>query len=246
MPATSRPHLLRLSGLSGLLCRCAPLWLTVLVLLCSLAAGCGNDAPPTGAAVENRDSMPVMVTRGVSKLISDSGLVRYKIISEEWRVYDKTTPQRQEFLRGIYFQRFSTKFTPDLYIIADTAFCYNNSLWDLRGNVFIKNFENATTFATAQLYWDMNRHEIWSYSHMHIITPDRDLEGDAFRSNEAMTRYHISRSKGFVPMPRDGEESTDDEVIIEEDTTEMFDPLPPRERPTPRRKGVAPEVPEIM
>ena len=64
--------------------------------------------------------MPVMVTRGVSKLISDSGLVRYKIISEEWRVYDKTTPQRQEFLRGIYFQRFSTKFTPDLDLMRRT------------------------------------------------------------------------------------------------------------------------------
>ncbi len=220
--------------------RTAHAWTLLLILAAATAAGCGNDAPPTGAAVENRDSMPVMVTRGVSKLISDSGLVRYKIISEEWRVYDKTTPQRQEFLRGIYFQRFSTKFTPDLYIIADTAFCYNNSLWDLRGHVFIKNFENGTTFSTSQLYWDMDRHEIWSHRHMHIITPDRDLQGDAFRSNEAMTRYHITRSKGFVPLPADSQDGTTEADVVteeEEDTTMMLEPLPLRERPQPRRKG---------
>lgn len=44
-----------------------------------------------GARVVNRDSLPVMTTRGVSKLITDSGVVRYKIIAEEWRVYDRTT-----------------------------------------------------------------------------------------------------------------------------------------------------------
>ena len=47
-------------------------------------SACDNGAPPSGSAVRNRDSLPVMVTYGVSKLISDSGVVRYKIISEEW------------------------------------------------------------------------------------------------------------------------------------------------------------------
>ena len=45
---------------------------------------CGTEAPPMGNAVYNRDSLPVMITYGVSKLISDSGIVKYKIVSEEW------------------------------------------------------------------------------------------------------------------------------------------------------------------
>ena len=42
-------------------------------------SACDNGGPPNGSAVRNRDSLPMMVTYGVSKLISDSGVVRYKI-----------------------------------------------------------------------------------------------------------------------------------------------------------------------
>lgn len=176
-----------------------PLALTALTAL--PLAGCGNDAPPMGEAVNNRDSLPVMVTYGVSKLISDSGVVRYKIIAEEWRSFDKTTPPRQEFPKGIFLQRYNENFTPDLYITADTAYCYNQNLWELRGRVFVKNFANGTTFSTQKLFWDMGRHEVYSDVYMHIITPDRDLDGNWFRSNEAMTQYHIRQTAGFMPMP---------------------------------------------
>ncbi len=95
--------------------------LGVLLLAVTSVWGCGNDAPPTGAAITDRDSMPVMVTHGVSKLISDSGVVRYKVIAEEWRVFDKTNPQRQEFPKGLFLLRYDKRFNVDLYITADTA-----------------------------------------------------------------------------------------------------------------------------
>ncbi len=177
----------------------------LLLLLLSILplGGCGNDAPPTGKAVKNRDSLPVMVTHGVSKLISDSGIVRYKLISEEWRVFDKTKPQRQEFPKGLFMQRFDNNFNVDLYITADTAYCYDQNLWELRGRVFINNFAKGTTFSTEVLFWDMGKHEIFSNTYMRIVTPDRNIEGNWFRSNEQMTKYHIKQTKGFMPMPKD-------------------------------------------
>ena len=42
-----------------------------------LPSACGTEAPPMGQAIEDRDSMPVMVTYGVSKIISDSGVIKY-------------------------------------------------------------------------------------------------------------------------------------------------------------------------
>ena len=60
------------------------------VVALSALAGCGSEAPPMGDAMPQRDSMPVMTTFGVSKLISDSGVMRYKMVAEEWRVFDKT------------------------------------------------------------------------------------------------------------------------------------------------------------
>lgn len=172
-------------------------------LLSGTLSGCGNDAPPMGEAVNNRDSLPVMVTRGVSKLISDSGIVKYKIVAEEWHVFDKTNPPRQVFPKGIFLERYNESFNVNLHITADTAYCYNQNLWELRGRVFIENEENGTTFSTELLYWNMGEHQFYSDKHMHIITPDRDLQGDWFVSNESMTRYEIRQTKGFMPLPAD-------------------------------------------
>ena len=44
-------------------------------------ASCGNDAPPESAAIQHRERMPIMVSHGVSKIISDSGVNRYKMIT---------------------------------------------------------------------------------------------------------------------------------------------------------------------
>ena len=84
-------------------------WLAVLIgltaVLPGVLAGCSTEAPPMGDAVRNRDSLPVMVSYGVSKLISDSGFIKYKVITEEWQVYDKTKPERWEFPKGIFLER---------------------------------------------------------------------------------------------------------------------------------------------
>lgn len=158
-----------------------------------------------------------MVTTGVSKLISDSGIIRYKIVAEEWEVYDQTSPPRQVFPKGIFLQRFDEKFHVDLSVTADTAYCYNQNLWELRGRVFVRNIKNET-FSTEELYWDMGKHEIYSHKHMHIVTPEEELEGNSFRSNEQMTDYVVSWASGLMPVPRD-------------EQTDTTDTLPPRMEP---------------
>ena len=53
-----------------------------------------------------RDSLPVLRTYGVSTLISDSGIIRYKIIAEDWYVYDRTDPPRWTFMKGLFLEKF--------------------------------------------------------------------------------------------------------------------------------------------
>ena len=208
--------------------RCAMSFLGVTLLTC-IFTGCGSEAPPTGEAVQERDSLPVMTTFGVSKMISDSGVMRYKIVAEEWRVYDKTHPPRQTFPKGIFLTRFDEKLKVDLYITADTAYWYNQNLWEMRGRVFINNLTSQTTFATEELFWDMNRHEIYSNKHIHIVKPDEELEGNWFRSDENMNVYHVRRTSGFLPMP--GREKSEE--------AQAADTLPPlRSAPTKTERSV--------
>ena len=187
---------------------------TLFYLCCLVAAACGvmacsNDAPPQDAAIVNREKLPIMVSHGVSKLISDSGITRYKVITEEWAIYDKTTPPRQDFLKGILLLRFDNKMKVDMQITADTAYWYDQNLWELRGRVFVNNEASQTTYRSEQLYWDMRTHEFYSHVWMRIVTPERDIEGNRFKSNENMTRYEVTQDKGSLPMPEDNKQPAD-------------------------------------
>ncbi len=172
------------------------IFLSVILVLCA----CSTEAPPIGSSISNRDSMPVLAVNGVSKMISDSGVVRYKLLAEEWLIYDRTNPPRQDFLKGIFLMRLNDKFDVDLFISADTAFCYDNTLWELRSRVYINDLSRETKFFTDELFWDSRRHEMYSNQYMHIITPDRELEGNSFTSNENLTRYTINWARGTMPI----------------------------------------------
>ena len=65
----------------------------------------------------------------------------------------------------------------------------------------VRNLADRVTYTSEQLYWDNEKHEFYSHVPMHIVTPDRDLRGDRFRSDEQLTRYEVKRTRGYIPMP---------------------------------------------
>lgn len=164
-----------------------------------LVASCESDKPPIAPAIHKRDSIPVMTSYGVSKLISDSGVIRYKIVAEEWKVYDRTNPPRQTFEKGLLLEKFNQTFHVQMYITADTAYWYNQSLWELRGRVCVWN-EDGMIFHSELLYWDMNKHEFYSNKYSHLITPDKEIKGHSFHSNEQMTQYEVNITQASFPL----------------------------------------------
>ena len=105
-------------------------------------------------AITERDSLPSMKTLGVTTLISDSGITRYKIITEEWEIYDKKNPPYWAFEKGVYLEKFDSLFHIDASIKADTAYYYEKKkLWELRSNVHIRS-QRGDKFDTDLLFWD--------------------------------------------------------------------------------------------
>ena len=180
----------------------------LLFVLLLLPLACTNDAPPMGGRVTNRDSLPVMVTRGVSKLITDSGVIRYKIIAEEWRIFDKTKPPRWDFRQGIFLERYDNKFKVDLRFEADSAWFYNQRLWKLVGHVKLDDHTSQTRVRTEELFYDTQSGELWSNVHSTLRQPNQEIEGSWFRAtlrNGRPTQYHVKQSRGFMPMGDMGE-----------------------------------------
>ena len=164
-----------------------------------LLPSCSNGDEKVGPDIGERDSLPTLKSIGVSTLISDSGVIRYKIISEDWYIYEKKDPQYWSFEKGLFIERFNPSYQVDAFISCDTAYFYNQQeLWELRGRVLVKNLKHET-FKTS-LLWDQRAHRIYSSAYMEIDGETRKLSGYNFSSNEQMTDYIIHSSKGQFPL----------------------------------------------
>ncbi len=157
---------------------------------------CSQEVEHTAAAIHDRDSVSMMVSYGVNTLVSDSGVIKYKIVTERWDVNTVKNPTRWTFEKGIFMEQFDEKFHVEAYVQADTAWYYDQlKLWELRGRVRIRNV-NGLVFTSEELYWDGMKHELYSNKFSRVVTPERTLQGTYFRSDERMTRYTVSNSKG--------------------------------------------------
>lgn len=158
---------------------------------------CSEEQEHTAPAIHDRDSVPVMTTYGVNTLISDSGVIKYRIVTEEWEVNTNRRPSRWTFNKGILLTQFDLKKHVVGYIQCDTAVYFDQDRrWELHGRVRILTAQGLSFFSN-ELYWDERNHQMWSYSYSHLRTPDKDLEGNWFRSDEEMTDYEIRQTKGW-------------------------------------------------
>lgn len=166
----------------------------LLVLFAFMA--CTEQKEHVAPAVNPRDSVPMMVSYGVNTMISDSGVMRYRIVAERWEVNENLEPKRWIFRRGFFMTQFDEKFHVETYVQSDTAYYFTEArLWHLVGNVRVKTVDGLR-FNSEELYWDQNRHELYSNLYSHVVTPERELEGNYFTSDEGMKHYTVLQSKG--------------------------------------------------
>lgn len=203
----------------------------VFIVLLAAVLSCTDDKGYRAPAVNEEDSAAFMRSWGISTLISDSGVMRYKITAETWDIYNVTNPPKWVFINGILLEKFDSVFHIDWFVQSDTAYCYNQKLWELRGRVVIRNLE-GTLFTSEELFWNMDRHELYSNLFMTIRKPDELLQGYNFRSNERMTRYSVSNANGETPYNESAEPVNGDTVqliaptVDEESIAESGDSVP--------------------
>lgn len=170
----------------------------IIVAVAAAAAilSCTEPTEHTAAAIYDRDSVSVMTSYGVNTLISDSGVIKYKIVTERWDVNTVKNPNCWTFEKGVFFEQFDQQFHVEAYVQADTAWYFDQKkLWHLRGRVRIRNV-NGLLYESQELWWDGLRHELYSNVFSKVTTPERTLQGTYFLSDERMTHYTVSNSKG--------------------------------------------------
>jgi LPS export ABC transporter protein LptC len=196
-----------------------------------LFTACEEQKEHTAPAIHDRDSVATMISYGVNTLISDSGLIKYRLVAERWEVNQRRDPSRWIFEKGLFMTQFDEKFHVQMYIQCDTAYHYDRlRLWELRGRVHVLT-KDGLDFKSEELFYDMNKHEFYSYAYSTLVTPERTLQGTYFKSDETITRYYVSNSKGSFEKGdiMDEEKETTDK----KDTTNT---VPMRKQAQPQRK----------
>jgi LPS export ABC transporter protein LptC len=207
---------------------------TIGVVIASIVLiSCDSAKEHTAPAIREQDSVAMMTSYGVNTLISDSGVMRYRIISERWEVNDNLNPPRWIFSRGLFLEQFDKNLHVETYIQSDTAYYYTTSkLWYLFGNVRIKTVDGMI-FTSEELYWDQNRHELYSNKFSHLITPERELQGAYFVSDEHMRHYKVTNTKGAFTREDFDNGNTDGNNNV---NGNVVDTTPKRQVATPRRR----------
>ena len=184
---------------------------TSLLLFTALSAlcACSEQKEHTAPAINPQDSVSVMISYGINTLVSDSGIMKYRIVAEKWEVNEIKNPPRWYFPRGLFMEQFDEKFHVETYIQADTAYNYTQQkLWHLIGNVRVKTVDGLR-FWSEELWWDQNRHELYSNLYSHVVTPEREIEGAYFTSDEHMRHYKVTNTKGnFIREEEKGPDTT--------------------------------------
>lgn len=205
-----------------------------LTLSVSTLLSCSEQTEHTAPAVRDRDSVPTMVTYGVNTLVSDSGVIKYRIVAERWEVNMNKNPKQWILDKGVFLEQFDEKFHIQMYFTADTAYnYYEKKLWKFRGHVKLLT-KDGLRFFSNELYYNQMKHELYSTMFSKLITPERTLVGSYFRSDDQMKSYNVyntrgSFERGDFSSPSDTMQSAPDTVKAQ---------ARPQAAPAPRTQNI--------
>ena len=209
--------------------RTLPLFIISLIISFSLLA-CSEEHEHTAPAINPQDSVSMMMTYGVNTLISDSGVIKYRIVTEQWEVNQIRQPSRWIFEKGLFLEQFDLAKHVQAYIQCDTAYYYDVlRLWELHGRVRILT-KKGLRFSSEELFWDEKTHELYSNKYSHLITADKELHGNRFRSDENMTKYSVKYTKGYFDKGDIDKSSRDNMSKAEADSAKHMGRQPARPR----------------
>ena len=190
----------------------------VVVMLLLFTISCTKEVKEVVNVEYNPETSYTMKATKVSTLISDSGITRYRLETDTWLVFGNAKEPYWYFPDAVYVEKFDSLFNAEASIKADTAYFYDKKgLWHLIGNVEVKNLQGER-FDTSELFWDQKNEKIYSDKYIRLQQEEQIITGEGFESNQNLTRYTISNSKGVFPDEDSQQPKSEVDSILISDT----------------------------
>lgn len=170
-------------------------WTLRLSLLVLLLASCSKKKVEMQNLQVNPDSLYTVRTLSLNTLISDSGLIRYRMIAPELLVYER--PERNEwvFPKGLTLLSYDT-LQSRVFIQADSAIRHpQREEWELIGHVVVQGPEGQRLM-THRLFWLRDERRLYSNDTTNFLVQGRELRGSHFNAKDDLSWYEIYDNKG--------------------------------------------------
>jgi LPS export ABC transporter protein LptC len=180
--------------------------LVVVVLFGVLS--CTKDEVTTIEAVKDRKASPGLAATQITTVVSDSGITRYRIFSDQWDIYDRAAEPYWEFPKGLHFERFDENLVIDANFHSNYARYHDyKKLWEFKKNVKAVNIKGEM-FETDLLYWDQQQERIYTDKFIRVTQATRVITAVGFESDQSLTKYHFKNVQGIFAVDEAGQSST--------------------------------------
>ena len=164
--------------------------------------GCGSDNTPLIPQID-RTEWPSVKAENIQTIVSDSGIVKFKVNAPLYEVFDKVKEPYWDFKKGLKLQRYDAQNQVDSEIECNYARYFEETkLWQLEDKVVATNINNET-FETELLFWDQKAEKLYTDKMVRITKKDEQIICYGFESNQNFTIYTFEKVQAILPMNLD-------------------------------------------
>ena len=150
----------------------------------------------------NVKDLPSATVNDIEILYSDSAKVKMKIVAPLLNKYTLLDNQYIEFPKGITVYQYDSAMNVDAMIRCNFAIFHElTKIWETRNDVVVKNLKKKEQLNTEELFWDQQKHIIYSKKYTRFTSENELLAGDDFKANEDLSSMKLMRTKGFFNIP---------------------------------------------
>lgn len=173
--------------------------INITVILAVVLFSCENPISVINE-LANGDTLSGITADSVVFYRSDSGHIQMELRTPRMVRYE-TADEIMEFPLGFVMVMFDKNKRKTTEFSADYGKSYGKSgLIEAMGNVKVENTDNQQTMFSDKLFWYQNERVIHTRSHVRIISPDKEIEGDSLVAKEDFSEYTMYSGSALLDV----------------------------------------------
>lgn len=174
---------------------------TILTAIAITASSCMRNSDKELKDVEEIEQSASLGMKDIHTCVTDSGFLKYEFEAPEMNQYDNVEEPYIDFPNGLKFRMYSDQGS----VVKSRIRCNNakyyktTKIWELNYDVEATTAKNEI-LNTEQLFWDSQKHTIYSEKFVKITTQHQIITGIGFESDEKLSKYEIKRPGGEIEL----------------------------------------------